>query len=260
MKLHLALVFAPLLVQCGTSSASHGSSSDSGADASDAGEDATGSSSGGVADAGPDGSSGSSGSGGGGGDGAVPTACKTAMTPAHLSYTVSNNGTSDVMTLSFDVDAVWGPGTPMPAPSWDVYARGSTCVFASAAQLRLSEAIAGSDAGSDAGTEAGTDGGIGLPTTAMTWTIAGHEFPQSPSDASISLSEALDPASSSAVGNYWLSKSGTITGMPVGTDCYELDFTNVPFAADPQIHNPSINMASGSFVATGTARVGSGCQ
>jgi hypothetical protein len=253
MKPYLALVFAPLLVQCGSSSASHGSSNDSGADvAGDGGEDATSSGSGGVTDggssSGADGASGSSGSGSGGGDGAIQTACETAMTPAHLTYTVGSAGGSDVITLSFDVDATWGQRTPMPAPWWSVFAGGSTCEFTPGAELRLGGTIAG---------DAGADGGVSLPATAATWTISGHDYPQSASDAAIWLGEHVDR--SSGTGNYWLSKSGTITGMPVGTGCYELDFTNVPFATDPGMHNPSINQATGSFVATGMARVGAGC-
>jgi len=255
MKLHFALVFAPLLVQCSTSSASHGSSSDSGADgAGDGGEDATSSSSGGVTDGGSSGADGSSsgggsGSGSGGGDGAVSKTCMTAMTPAHLSYTVGSAGSSNVMTFGFDVDATWAQQTPMPAPWWEVYARGSTCVFASTAQLRLGGTIVDP--------EAGADGGIALPTTAMTWTIAGHDDPQSATDGAIFLAEYIDTAS--GTGNYWLSKGGKITGMPVGTDCYELDFSGITFATDPGIRNTSLNLAMGSFVATGMARVGSGC-
>jgi hypothetical protein len=249
MKLHLVLVFAPLLVQCGSSS-SNGSSTDSGAPG-DGGDDTTSSSSGGVTDggssSGADGA-GSSGSGSGGGDGAVQTACKTATTHDHLSYTVTNPGTSDVITLSFDVDATWAQKTPMPAPWWDVMARGSTCVFVPTVELRLGGTITGA--------EAGADGGITLPTTPSTWSLSGKDYPQSASDAAVSLTENVDP--SSGTGNFWLSKSGTINGMPVGTDCYELDFT-VGFASDPQIRNPAVNMATGSFTATGVARVGSGC-
>jgi len=252
MKPYLALVLAPLLVQCGSSSASNGSSSDSGADAGDGGEDATSSSSsGGVTDSGSSSgadASGSSGSGSGGGDGAVPRSCKTAMTTSHLSYTVVSAGTSNVITLAFDVDATFAQQTPMPAPWWNVYANSGTCAFAPTAEVRVGGTI------TDA--EGGTDGGTSLPTTAITWTISGQDDPQSATDGAISLAERTD---STGVGNYWLAKTGEIKGMPVGTDCYELDFTNVAFASDPRIKNPSINMATGSFNATGTARVGSGC-
>jgi hypothetical protein len=250
MKPYLALVFVPLLVQCSSSSASNGSSNDAGADAGDGGEDASSSSSGGVTDGGSSSgsdASGSSGSGSGGGDGAVPHACKTATTTAHLSYTASA-GNSDVLTLSFDVDATFAQQTPMPAPWWSVSADGATCAFTPAAELRMGGTIA------DA--EGGTDGGVSLPTTAMTWTISGQDYPQSATDGAISLAEHTD---STGVGNYWLATSGQIKGMPVGTDCYELDFTNVSFATDPRIRNPSINMATGSFTATGAARVGTGC-
>jgi hypothetical protein len=251
MKPYLVLVLAPLLVQCGSSSGSNGSSNDSGADgAGDGGEDVTSSSSGGVTDSGSSSGaeSGSSGSGSGGGDGAVPRACKTATTTAHLSYTVGSAGSSDVITLGFDADATWAQQTPMPSPWWDVSAHGLTCEFTPEAELRLGGTITGADGG--------TDGGISLPTTAITWTIAGGDYPQSATDGAIFLGEITD---SSGVGNYWLAKSGQITGMPVGTDCYELDFTNVSFGADPRIRNPSINQATGSFTATGMARVGTGC-
>ncbi len=251
MKPYLALVFAPLLVQCGSSSASNGSSTDSGADASDGGEDATSSSSGGVTDSGSSSgadASGSSGSGSGGGDGAVSVSCKTAMTTTHLSYMVVSAGTSDVIILGFDVDAAFSQQAPMPAPWWNISASGQTCEFTPTAELRLGGTIADS--------EGGTDGGISLPTTALTWTVSGQDYPQSATDGAISLQEHTD---STGVGNFWLAKSGQIKGMPVGTDCYELDFSNVAFVSDPLIRNTSINMATGSFTATGTARVGSGC-
>ncbi len=247
---HLAFLMVPWLVQCGSKSAGQQSSGDSGTDGStDGGDDATGSSSGTPFDAGSssgaDGSSSGGGSGNsGGGDGAAPTSCKTAMTPSYVSYTVDNNGGADVMTVGFDVDDTWRQRTPMPAAWWSVDARDKTCPFASAAEIRLG------------GTIADADGGITLPSTASTWTIGGHAYPQSATDAAISLEEYVDPAS--GTGNYWITKSGTISGMPVGTDCYELDFTNVPFVKDTSVPK-NLNQATGSFIATGTARVGTGC-
>lgn len=266
MKFHLALVLAPFLVQCGSSSGSNGTSSDAGADAGDAGdagEDATssGSSGGSGSSSGVDSGSGSSGSGSGGGDGAVQMSCKTATTPVHLTYTVTQVGTSNVITHSFDVDAIWGPQTPMPAPWWRVYAHGSTCVFRPIAEIRLGSTVGDAGADADAGDDAGTDtdGGMALPTTAATWASGGNEYPQSASDGTVWLSEDVDVSSGS--GNFWSSsKGGSISGMPVGTDCYELDFLGLSFEPDPRIRNPSVNLAMGTFTASGTARIGSGCQ
>lgn len=250
----LVLLVLPCLVQCGSKSSGQQSSGDSGTDSgADGGDDATGSSSGALLDAGSssgsDGSgsgsgSGSSGSGSGGGDGAVPTSCKTAMTHDYVSYTVDNTSGADVMTVGFDVDATWHQRTPMPAAWWSVDARDRTCPFASAAEIRLG------------GTIADADGGITWPSTALTWSMVGNAYPQSATDGAISLEEYVDPTS--GTGNYWISKSGTIAGMPVGTECYELDFTNVSFVKDTGVPK-NLNQATGSFVATGTARVGTGC-
>jgi hypothetical protein len=258
MKLSFALLLAPLplLVHCSTSGASHGSSGDSGTDGGDASDDTTSSGSSGGASDGATGDSsggdapGSGGSGSGGGDAALPTACTPASGPEHLSYSVSNTGHADVITLSFDVDAVWGQATPMPSAYWGVYARGSGCPFASTAELRLGGVVSDADGG---------DGGASLPATPLTWTISGkNDYPQSASDAEISLSEITN-ATNQGSGNFWISQGGQITGTPVGTDCYELDFVSVPFAKDPGIPK-MLNQASGSFIATGTARVGSGCM
>jgi len=252
MKLHFCLLLAPLplLLHCSTSSASHGTGGDSGTDGGgDAIDETTSSgSSGGATDGSSSGgdASSSGGSGSGGGDAAGPTACTTATGAEHLSYTVSNTGKADVETLSFDVDAVWAQESPMPSAFWEVYARGSTCPFTSTAQLRLG------------GMVAEADGGVSLPTTPLTWTVSGHDYPQSASDAAISLSEST-PGSTQGMGNFWLSQGGQITGTPVMTDCYELDFANVPFAKDTGVPK-NLNQASGTFIATGTARVGSGCM
>ncbi len=255
MKLRFALALAPFLLQCSSSSASHGAA-DSGADASSDGSDdvSSGSSSGGVDGATKDsGEESGSGSGGGssGGDGAVPMACTTANMPDHLSYTVSNTGGADVLTLSFDVNASWFQQQPKTSPYWSVYANDPTCAFAQSAELRLGGVLTGADGGA-------ADGGSSLPSTALTWTIAGHDYPQSATDGAISLIERTQSVMVGS-GNYWLSQGGTITGTPVGTDCYELDFANVPMAKDPALPT-MINHAKGTFLVTGTARVGPGCM
>lgn len=224
----MLLGVAPLLVQCGsTSSASHGSAGDSGAD--------------GAGDGGGDGATSSSSSGG---DGAVPTACTPATSSQHVSYQVASANGSNVETLSYDVDAAWSRPPPKQAPWWEVYARASGCPFVSSADLRI-----GGDLTSP-------DGGVSLPTTALTWSISGNEYPQGLMDAALALTEYTDPMQ--GVGNYWLSERGTMTGMPIGADCYELDFNNVIFSKDPGVPT-NLNQASGTFFATGKARVGTGC-
>lgn len=255
MKFHASLVLAPFLLQCGTSSASHGAA-DSGADtASDGSDDvSSGSSSGGrdgaTQDSGGESGSGSEG-GSSGGDGAVPMACTSANMPDHLSYTATNTGNADVLTLSFDVNANWFQQQPKTSPYWSVYASDATCPFEQSAELRLGGVLSGADGGA-------ADGGNALPSTALTWTIAGHDYPQSASDGAISLVERTQAVMVGS-GNYWLSQGGTITGTPVGTDCYELDFVNVPMAKDPGAPM-MLNQAKGTFLVTGTARIGPGCM
>ncbi len=223
MRLPLLLGVASLLLQCGsTSSTSRGSAGDSGADG--AGDGATSSSS--------------------GGDGAAPTACTPATSPQHVSYEVASANGSNVKTLSYDVDATWSRPPPKQAPWWEVYARAGGCPFVSSADLRI-----GGDLTSP-------DGGVSLPSTALTWSISGNEYPQGLVDAVIALQEYTDPTK--GLGNYWLSEKGTVTGMPIGASCYELDFTNVIFSKDPGVPQ-SLNQAGGSFFASGKARIGTGC-